>query len=336
MKNEVTNVFTHLRHDVLNANPKPSSMVRGVHVNPRCSLEYRLDVSDDKAYLIAYCPSKLIPNQSKWPKLKAFEIKQRSISGRDCLAVSVLSTIPISDIPFAEEMLTLVGSQCKSGLNEADTLDDMLACLAKMQTLAKGRGLPLSIDKQVGLFGELLVIYKYLFSTLGHKRAISEWVGPMGAPQDFQSTSCALEVKTTRGNLPQTIRISSARQLQGDTVARLYLVRIALDAQPSVGDSLPDLVDKIELTLKKDSLLNLDFRSKLSEIGYHEEHANLYTDIKYQIRAITFYDVKEGFPRIQEKELKPGIADVSYEIESGACANYIVNDSEVVLNLKTE
>ena len=334
MTNEKINVFTQLRAEALSANPKPSSLVKAVHAKLHCSLEYRLNVNEDKAYLIAYCPAKSIPSEGKWPKLKGFEITKRSVSGRDCLAVSVLSSVPKSDILFAENMLSLVGSECQQGLSDLDALEDMLACLAKMQNLAKGRGAPLSVDKQVGLFGELYIIYNYMIPVVGDSRAVLEWVGPSGAPQDFQSQSCALEVKTTRANLPQTIRISSARQLQSDTVPRLYLARIALDIQPSIGETLPDIVEKINSILRKNSLLSLEFRNKLAEVGYYEEHSNLYTELKYQLRSIVFYDVKDGFPRIQEKELNPGIGDVSYEIETGACSDFIVDESVVRLTLK--
>jgi hypothetical protein len=138
-----------------------------------------------------------------------------------------------------------------------------------------------------------------------------------------------MEIKTTRGNLPQTIKISSARQLQGDTVARLFLVRIALDSQPSVGVSLTEMVTQIGSSLAGNSLFAMNFRDKLAEVGYHDEHAKLYEEPKYQIRSVVFYDVRDGFPRIQEKDLPVGIGELSYEIETSACAGYVVEESEV-------
>ena len=329
MTTEHTNIFTKLRTDAAIANPRPASMVNRVHANPHCCLEYRLDVGENKAYLVAYCPGKSLPSQARWPKLKAFEIKQRSVSGRDCIAVSVLPSVPQADIALAEEMLSLVGSNCQPGLEPGEAVEDMLACLARMQSLAKGRGQPLSPEKQVGLFGELHVIANLLIPTQGAEKTIAEWVGPSGAPQDFQSNACAMEIKTTRGNLPQTIKISSARQLQGDTVARLFLVRIALDSQPSVGVSLTEMVTQIGSSLAGNSLFAMNFRDKLAEVGYHDEHAKLYEEPKYQIRSVVFYDVRDGFPRIQEKDLPVGIGELSYEIETSACAGYVVEESEV-------
>lgn len=329
MTTERTNIFTKLRTDAAIANPRPASMVNRVHANPHCCLEYRLDVAENKAYLVAYCPAKSLISQARWPKLKAFEITQRSVAGRDCIAVSVLPSVPQADITLAEEMLFLVGSNCQSGLEPGQAVEDMLACLARVQSLAKGRGQPLSPEEQVGLFGELHVIANLLIPTQGAEKTIAEWVGPAGAPQDFQSKACAMEIKTTRGNLPQTIKISSARQLQGDTVARLFLVRIALDSQPSVGDSLAEMVTQVGSSLAGNSLVAMNFRDKLAEVGYHDEHAKLYEEPKYQVRSVVFYDVREGFPRINEKDLPVGIGEITYEIETGACAGYEVDEPEV-------
>jgi len=95
-------------------------MVNRVHANPNCCLEYRLDVAENKAYLVAYFPAKLLPSQARWPKLKAFEIKQRSVASRDCIAVAVLPSVPQADIALAEEMLSLVGSNCQPGLEPGE------------------------------------------------------------------------------------------------------------------------------------------------------------------------------------------------------------------------
>jgi hypothetical protein len=117
--------------------------------------------------------------------------------------------------------------------------------------------------------------------------------------------------------------------LQADTVERLFLVRIALDSQPNVGLSLPDMVAKVELDLSGNSMELLKFRDKLAEVGYYADHAPLYEQPKYQVRSLVFYDVKAGFPRLQEKDLPPGIGELSYEIEMGACAGFVVDEAEV-------
>lgn len=323
------NVFTRLRAEASMANPKPASTVSRVHADPRCCLEYRFDTGEKRSYLIAYCPSKSLPAASKWPVLKAFEIKQRSVGGQECLAVSVSPSLPSADVDFAEFLLSSVGIRCQNGLPPAEAVEDMLACLAKVQHLTKGRGQPLSADAQVGLFGELYVMDTILGATAGFARAIDEWVGPSGAPQDYQTQKCALEIKTTRGNLPQRIHISSARQLQSDTVKQLFLVRIAVDCQPKVGMSLPEIITKIEASIGASSLSALLFKEKLAEVGYIDEHAVQYEEAKYQVRSTTFYEVRQGFPRIQEKDLCPGVGEVKYDIEAGACSDFIVEEKAV-------
>jgi hypothetical protein len=44
--------------------------------------------------------------------------------------------------------------------------------------------------------------------------------------------------------------------------------------------------------------------------------------------------VKEGFPRIVESQLPPGLGKVSYEIDTGACEPYLVSESIVIEALK--
>jgi len=327
---EHRNVFTKFRDDAAVANPRPASLVTMVHSNPKCCLEYRLDVNEDKAYLVVFCPSKLLPGPAKWPNLKAFEIKQRSVGGRDCLTVSVLKGVQNSDLAMAEDFLSLVGSYCQPGLDAAEAVEDMLACLVRAQNLTKGKGQPLSLDKQVGLFGELHILLSILIPKLGGSQAVSDWAGPDGAPQDFQSKNCAIEVKTTRGNLPQTIHISSARQLQADTVARLYLVRIALDSQPNVGLSLPEKVACVESAISMNALELMKFRDKLAQVGYHQDHAQLYEQPKYQVRSSVFYDVRDGFPRLLEKNLPPGVGELNYGVEMGVCANFLIDETVVM------
>ena len=58
----------------------------------------------------------------------------------------------------------------------------------------------LSIQEQQGLFGELLFLRKLICSPMDKVRSVMSWVGHNMAPQDFQSKSWAVEVKTITAN----------------------------------------------------------------------------------------------------------------------------------------
>jgi hypothetical protein len=90
------------------------------------------------------------------------------------------------------------------------------------------------------------------------------------------------------------------------------------------------MVSKVESDLSGNALELLKFRDKLAEVGYHADHAQLYDQPKYQVRSVIIYDVREGFPRLQEKDLPAGICELSYEVEMGVCAAYIIDEAEVL------
>jgi hypothetical protein len=56
----------------------------------------------------------------------------------------------------------------------------------------------------------------------------------------------------------------------------------------------------------------------------------------YVLRDSAYFHVREGFPRITESMIPPGLGKVHYEIEVGACEPFKVEEAPVREYLRSE
>ena len=87
----------------------------------------------------------------------------------------------------------------------------------------------LAVLERRGLFGELRVLYELLETGAPAGYVASCWTGPYGKHQDFQSANGAIEVKATVTKQPQTLVITSERELDDTGVDVLFLTHVSLD-----------------------------------------------------------------------------------------------------------
>ncbi|MGD9629244.1 MAG: PD-(D/E)XK motif protein [Pyrinomonadaceae bacterium] len=185
----------------------------------------------------------------------------------------------------------------------------------------------LSPESQRGLYGELYLVRKCLehgFDPLG---IFECWTGPSGAIRDFQKGLSAIEVKTTIGSNHQRVRISSERQLDRSNLDRLYLFVVSLDQFQNAGESLNTLVDSIAERL--DHIQLNRFRSKLFEYGFFDHDRALYEATGFAVRQEAVYEVRDDFPRIEEKDVRNGVGEVKYSIVVSNCEKFLVPDNYV-------
>jgi hypothetical protein len=81
---------------------------------------------------------------------------------------------------------------------------------------------------------------------------ISSWVGPESGIKDFQSDNWGVEVKTTYGNNPKKIQISSEKQLDLTNLEKLFLYHISLEVKQNSGETLNEIVESITGFLSND------------------------------------------------------------------------------------
>jgi hypothetical protein len=192
------------------------------------------------------------------------------------------------------------------------TLQNRFAQWKELFVMAKGSGL--TLEKQIGLFGELFLLKKLFLRTGLLKEILSIWTGPETGIRDFEKNNCAIEVKTTHTHNHQKIRISSERQLDTTLLQYLFLFHLSIEKRNSDKNTLNTIVEEIYSILGENILLSNIFKRKLISAGYFEHHKQMYLNNSFLIREEDFYIIEKDFPRVEEKDLMKGVGDVKYSI----------------------
>ncbi|MCI0423409.1 MAG: PD-(D/E)XK motif protein, partial [Acidobacteria bacterium] len=174
-------------------------------------------------------------------------------------------------------------------------------------------------DAQRGLFGELWFLRQYLIATVGAGGAVQSWKGPTKAVHDFQLREASVEVKTTISKQHTKMLISSERQLDTSTLKHLILFHLSVETSASGGVTLPTLVDQVRSGLSNHIQVRELFEDMLLEAGYLDRHAVQYSQVFYHARTWHAFHVRDGFPRLIERSLPPGVGDLSYSIVIASC-----------------
>lgn len=221
----------------------------------------------------------------------------------------------------------------------AETRDDeaavtaFLGRLGRWMRLLQRESQGLSGERQRGLYAELWFIRDRLASTVGLDEAVQAWQGPSGAPHDFQTSSGSIEVKSTATNQPQVLRIASERQLDETGTPALHLLHLSLDVHRDSGESLLEIIAAIRTAVANGPVATL-FEDRLLDAGFADVHAANYAHTGYTLRDMNFFTLVEGFPRITEHSLPPGVGAVSYTLTVAACLSFGVAEDVVLTSLR--
>ncbi|MBW4874383.1 MAG: PD-(D/E)XK motif protein, partial [Paeniclostridium sp.] len=175
--------------------------------------------------------------------LKGISIKKVSIDTN----ISRLYLI-LNDNDDYEIFLTL----CQDLINTANKYDNKQEIIVEIenrlkrwQHLLKNNNYSgLTIERQMGLFSELIFLKNKIASEVGITDAIISWVGPDFDKQDFSIESATIEVKSYKTTKGEIIYISSLQQLQSPKLP-LYLVAYGLTISER-GLSILDIIESIE------------------------------------------------------------------------------------------
>jgi hypothetical protein len=192
---------------------------------------------------------------------------------------------------------------------------------------------PLSSEKETGLFGELIILNKFINKKYSEEDTLDYWTGP-SQKHDFTTPNILLETKTTKHSGKRIIHTSSNDQISPIFEKPLYLSFVQIEANPT-GKTLKMLVDEIikKFEKKSDFLVN-DFYIKLRQSGYYETHKDTYKD-KYVFKDCNFYSVSKTFPHIKDLKEPEPIFDLSitYKINLEKCEDFRINEEELINNL---
>lgn len=213
--------------------------------------------------------------------------------------------------------------------------------VATSRVLAKWRrfwsrltGLHLGRAEQIGLFAELWFLLEWLIPNEG-AGAVSSWKGPFGYKNDFENDLYCVEVKATTSRRGRIFHVNGVDQLENPENSVLYFFGVCLIETESQGKSIPTLVTEIreKLADQYKALGHLDER--LIRAGYSDIHAETYEWMKFRIREVRLFEVKEDFPKLDEisTRVPPGVERIEYEINLNNFDHLIVAGDPLEWNL---
>lgn len=179
------------------------------------------------------------------------------------------------------------------------------------QAFMKPSHVGLTPEAELGLFGELLILRKWLELGGVPDSLGGVWTGPMHGAHDFTfRNERAIEVKTTLNDKPLRVNIDSISQLDHSDPTKLILVVIKL-RETEEGLTLKDLSGKVRALLKS-APLQMQFDSALLSLGYMVEHPG--RELRRLSEEYLSAFVASSLPRII-RETVPGVVSVRYQIQ---------------------
>lgn len=189
----------------------------------------------------------------------------------------------------------------------------------------------LTLEQQKGLMGELLFI-NYLFNNGKTPSSIlNAWTGAGFEDKDFIFGSIGAEIKFTASKHPK-IKITSERQLDAQSLRKLFLILYIAEDVKDNGFSLNSLVEQTRQFLLTNEERNF-FNERLFLIGYFEDDREHYNKM-YVLKKSFDFLVAEGFPKIQRCDLPLGVYDTSYSIELSALESFILKSDEILQHIE--
>lgn len=185
----------------------------------------------------------------------------------------------------------------------------------------------LSTEQQLGLFGEVWFLSRWLSPSVGVAKAVQMWRGPTGARNDFEAHGLGIEVKTT-GRIDAAHVIHGLEQLLEPLGGTLLLFSLSVRDEASGTETLPRVVEEMRGRLADDDNALSQFDTNLYAAGYDDRLASEYAKLVLRIRDEGLYRVIEGFPRLVPSSmasgLPPGVSAVTYELRLDAAAPWML------------
>ena len=253
------------------------------------------------------------------PKLKNLEIRFQTLPGGPILYIRLKDN---AQMELFETLCRDVMAAGELADTEAEALERAIGRTFRWHYLLRGGKLEvLSEEAQKGLIGEIEVL-KLLIAELGPKPALAAWMGPSGAPKDFELKADCIEVKARRGASQPFVKITSEHQLADVPDRRIWLAVLAVDkVQPPHGRTLSEHVDTVtELLERTEPSSVMDWDLHLADVGYDAQHD--YSAWRWIVSAPEFFAVTDEFPRIAAP-VSLGVSGVTYALALSACSPFL-------------
>ena len=157
-----------------------------------------------------------------------------------------------------------------------------------------------SLSQIVGLFGELYVLSE-LATELTPGGALASWVGADKARHDFEFTSVAFEVKTSRVLNRTVAQIHGLQQLAASPNTQLNVCHIQVEWSPD-GFDIPSFVAALKSKFSPAEVADFDAKVSLAKFTPERiENSGVY---KFKITRCALFSVEADFPKITRLELE--------------------------------
>ena len=187
----------------------------------------------------------------------------------------------------------------------------------------------LSLEEQMGVFGELYYIQNYLTKLPDYPPLVIDyWEGPTRGRVDFVKNGVGVEIKTSSPKIRNEIRISSEKQLELNPVIKsIYLYVLEVEAAQTDGQTIQQLIDLIrrELVARAPSSL-VKFNDLLLGLYIVD---GVYDDTRFYVHKETAFEVKESFPRITSEHVPVGVSNLSYTIDLSHCLDFQIDPEKI-------
>lgn len=179
------------------------------------------------------------------------------------------------------------------------------------QFMERPRDKRLSEEEELGLFGELFMVNRFLDCGVPPSVVMECWKGPVNGLRDFMGETHDVEVKATISPNGFPAQISSLEQL--DDVAGRSVLLVALrfslqDAAPS----LPSMVDTIRQKAGDEGRIGLERNLLLA--GYNDAHASEYVR-GFELMNERIFRMEEAFPRLTRSTAPLAVRAAKYELD---------------------
>tara|TARA_B100000945_G_scaffold234798_1_gene190941 strand:+ start:563 stop:1540 length:978 start_codon:yes stop_codon:yes gene_type:complete len=195
------------------------------------------------------------------------------------------------------DLFVLLTFDILKNINKTNLQDVILKTINKWKYFTSDKNNELlSIDKQIGLIGELILLNKIIDDNVHN---INSWVADTQSI-DFAIKNNLIEVKTTLKDKHSHI-INGLDQLKIINDKNKYILSILVkksDIKTSDTLNLVDYIEQIENKIAEDPEIQDIFYSKLKKVGYNEINRAKYTEYNFIIIDKLFYQVNGNMPKI--------------------------------------
>lgn len=172
----------------------------------------------------------------------------------------------------------------------------------------------LTLEEEIGIFGELCCLNSILDLSYDATEAVSAWQGPNHGIHDFAFLECDIEVKSTLAEEGFSAKILNQEQLEAQSEIPLWFCGYRLTRSTTEGSTLFELIEATRKRLNNFEEAKDRFEVLLAKAGWLDDYKNQ-TRNQYVLSENFLWKVNKTFPRIIPSSLMPGIISVNYQID---------------------